>query len=149
MQAKELKDRARLTVTVTYTVLKRLSKDRNAYPQNTVFLAYKFSTSEGGSAIKTNHKPKLVHRAGAELRVPMCSVSPIRDCGSGVNVGTLDWCMNNRYTAKDQDSLVLWLVAFKAGDIACLPHELGIQCSKFRLFRCDIVMKMTGVEGFK
>jgi hypothetical protein len=149
MQTKELKDRAGLTVTVTPAVLKRLSKDRKAYPQNTVFLAYKFSTLEGKSSVKTYYKPKLVHRAGAELRVPTCDVSTIQGCGAGVNVGTLSWCMNNRAAANDANNLVLWLVAFKADDIACLPCECGRLCSKFRLFRCDIVMQMHGIEGFK
>ncbi len=149
MQTKELKDRARLTVTVTPSVLRKLNKDRKAYPPNTVFLAYKFSTPEGGSACKTYYRPCLKHKAGTELKVSRCNVSPLEDCGAGVNVGTLDWCMRNRNVANDMNGLVLWLVAFKATDIACLPRQHGHPRKKFRLFRCDIVMQVHGIEGFR
>lgn len=134
-----------LIVEVTQDVL---NHGLEKYPPQTVFTAYKYSTADGGSAVKTCHMPHFVHKALATLLVEEANVDPEYDCGSGVNVGTLAWCVHNKGLAGylQKDTLKLWLVAFTREDIACVPDN-GESEGKFRLFRAEIVREMQWPRG--
>jgi len=52
-------------------------------------------------------------------------------CGAGINVATLDWCLKEY-----QDGYQILLIEFLASDIACIPTATD---GKFRLHRCSVV----------
>ncbi len=65
------------------------------------------------------------------------------DCGAGINLATLDWCLKNY-----QKGYHIFLAEFEAKDIACIPIASD---GKFRVHRCNIVgeknLKEIGIEG--
>ena len=73
----------------------------------------------------------LKYTVGATLSVDNADTDPDADCGAGINVAPLDWCLR-QYNA---DLHVIRIVEFTAADIACIPIGDG----KFRLHRCTVV----------
>ena len=108
------------------------------YPEDTVFEAYKVSTSDGRSPIYPWRRPIIICKRGAKLVVKDANTRPSQDCGRGVNVATFDWCYRT-YLRFGERQYKCWLVRFTGKDIAAIPKwDLG----KFRLFRGHVVRRV-------
>ncbi len=89
--------------------------------------AYKLVTAAGTGP----HYPSISYSIGAEISVDNASTDPSDDCGEGINVATLDWCLREwRYGYR------ILIVEFVAADIACVPNGSD---GKFRLHRCKVI----------
>lgn len=73
----------------------------------------------------------IVYRQGETVEVADADPDPARHCAAGVNVATLDWCINNW-----EPGYRVLVVEFTAEDIAAIPHGSD---GKFRVFRCKVV----------
>ena len=74
---------------------------------------------------------KLHYAIGEVVRVAEANISVNADCGAGVNVATLDWCL--RWWKPGCRVLI---VEFEAADIAAIPTASD---GKFRVHRCRVV----------
>lgn len=90
--------------------------------------AYKLVDAEYRSPIQGHGK--LTYRVDAGLSVENANANPTVECGAGINVATLPWCLNNW-----QPGYHVMIVEFTAEDIAAIPVGDG----KFRLHRCRVV----------
>ena|SRR5688572_4755367 len=115
--------------------LKRLAKLKS----NTVIIAYKVVHSDGGPPYYrgrggTEHK----YTVGAIITEPNFNSDRHNDCGAGLNVGTLDWCLKKytRSVGSYPPRAALTTVAFLPTDIACVPNQTD---GKFRLKRLLVV----------
>ena len=90
--------------------------------------AYKLVDAEGCSPI--NDK-KLTYEKGKtyEVKKPNCDVN--KQCGAGINVATMDWCLREW-----REGWRILVVEFTAKDIAAIPTATD---GKFRLYRCKVV----------
>jgi len=90
--------------------------------------AYKLVDAEGRSPI--NDK-KLTYEKGKtyEVKKPNCDVN--KQCGAGINVATMDWCLSEW-----REGWRILVVEFTAKDIAAIPTATD---GKFRLYRCKVV----------
>ena len=122
-------------VTVTQDNLQKLRREKG----DVVFYAYKHSRKDGSSSFYPSLLPVLVCKPDAELVVRKASTNIHRRCDAGVNVSTLYWQVWH-YKHRCH---ILWLVAFRKEDIACIPTDSD---GKFRLFRCRVVRKATKEE---
>lgn len=68
---------------------------------------------------------------GESVSVDDANCNPDDDCGAGINVATLDWCLKEW-----REGYRVLLVEFEASDIACIPTASD---GKFRLHRCKVV----------
>ena len=91
--------------------------------------AYKLVTANGKSPIQSSGR--LVYSKGETIEVNDANTDPAQHCAAGINVATLDWCMDNWR----QGHRIL-VVEFTAKDIACIPTATD---GKFRLHRCKVV----------
>ncbi len=73
----------------------------------------------------------LVYSPGATLECPDANTDPLVDCGAGINVATLDWCLREW-----REGYRVLIVEFTAEDIAAIP--LGTD-GKIRLHRCNVI----------
>jgi len=64
-----------------------------------------------------------------EVSEPNCD--PSQQCGAGINLATLDWCLREW-----RDGYRILIAEFTAADIACVPTATD---GKFRVRRCRIV----------
>ena len=76
----------------------------------------------------------LKYEVGHSVSVRDANTEPDTQCGAGINVATLDWCMSE-WT----DSRRILIVEFEAKDIACIPTATD---GKFRLHRCDVIEEL-------
>ena len=90
--------------------------------------AYKLVTASGDSPI---HDKKLNYKVGEKYEVKNPNIDVDKDCGSGINVATLDWCLHNW-----KEGYRVLIVEFTAADIAAIPTAND---GKFRLYRCTVV----------
>ena len=90
--------------------------------------AYKLVTASGDSPI---HDKKLNYKVGDKYEVKNPNIDVDQDCGSGINVATLDWCLRNW-----REGYRVLIVEFTAADIAAIPTAND---GKFRLYRCTVV----------
>jgi hypothetical protein len=97
------------------------------YDQPGAQIAYKLVTSQGYGP--WNKWYKYVLGETYEVTNPNTDVG--EQCGAGVNVATLDWCLKNWQTGYR-----ILLVQFTAKDIACIPIATD---GKFRLRKCTVV----------
>ncbi len=80
----------------------------------------------------------LKYEIGASLEVRDANTDPQEQCGAGINLATLPWCI--REWCKDRKIL---LCEFTAQDIACIPYGTD---GKFRVHRCKVVGEKDLVE---
>ena len=73
----------------------------------------------------------LKYPIGKTVKVKDANTSPIEQCGAGINVASLDWCLREW-----QPGYRILIVEFTAKDIACIPTATD---GKFRLHRCDVI----------
>lgn len=69
--------------------------------------------------------------SGGAIKVEGANTDEHVECGSGINVATLAWCLRERLPG-----FRILIVAFKASDIAAIPWTGN---GKFRLHRCRVV----------
>ena len=89
--------------------------------------AYKLVTANGIGPFNGG----ITYQIGRSYEVAAANTDPLEQCGAGINVATLDWCLMN-YSAGYR----VFIVAFTAADIAVIPTATD---GKFRLFRCTVV----------
>lgn len=77
---------------------------------------------------------ELAVKNGAYLEGAYADTNPHEDCGRGIHVATLDWCLN-QWSAGYR----IFVVQFEKDDIAAIPYG---QTGKFRLKRCKVVREI-------
>lgn len=73
----------------------------------------------------------LKYEIGETVSIENANVDEYTECGSGINVATLDWCLREW-----KPPYRILIVEFKAKDIACIPITSE---GKFRLHRCKVI----------
>jgi hypothetical protein len=100
--------------------------------------AYKIIKSNGEGI----YNGGLIYKVGESVEEKDADTDEKKDCGKGINLATLDWCI--REWKKGYKILI---AEFTKDDIACIP--IGSH-GKFRVFRCKIVgeknLKEIGVK---
>jgi len=91
--------------------------------------AYKLVGADGRNRLHTAKRVEYV--IGQDVSVDNADTDSHSDCGAGINVATLPWCLN---WWKLGDRILV--VEFTAADIACIPQSTD---GKFRLHRCKVV----------
>ncbi len=96
--------------------------------------AYKLVTAEGDSPIAPYNGHKAIrYVVGKSYRLKKgdCNTDEFEQCGAGINLATLDWCMKEWTPGRR-----ILIAEFTAKDIASIPTATD---GKFRVFRCKIV----------
>ena len=73
----------------------------------------------------------LVYTIGATIEEKGADTNEFKNCGEGINLATLDWCMREW-----KPGYKILLAEFTKEDIACIP--VGSD-GKFRVYRCRII----------
>jgi len=89
--------------------------------------AYKLVTPEGIDPFNGG----ITYDVGETCEVAKADTDPTVHCAAGINVATLDWCLNEW-----KPGYRVLLVEFTAQDIAVIPTATN---GKFRLHRCRVV----------
>jgi hypothetical protein len=89
-----------------------------------------------------NHSPyqKTVYRVGKTYSVDDFDTDIFNLCGSGINVASLEWCLQD--TNFDLDKTYVE-VEFDASDIVCIPFASD---GKFRVRKIKVLRKLTKKE---
>jgi hypothetical protein len=88
---------------------------------------YKLVTAGGSGPFNGG----ITYRVGESYAVTDANTDSTIDCGAGINVATLDWCLSNW-----QDGYRVLVVEFTKADIAAIPTATD---GKIRLHRCSVV----------
>jgi uncharacterized protein YjbI with pentapeptide repeats len=95
--------------------------------------AYKLVNEDGeGPFVGT-----IKYEVKGDYEVTDANCSDDAQCGSGINLATLSWCISEWHPGRR-----ILLAEFKASDIAALPNGNG----KFRVHRCRIVKEVDLTE---
>ena len=97
------------------------------YDQPGEIVACKLVNGNGDSPISGT---VIRYIEGAEVSVDDADTDDTVECGAGINVATLDWCM-----AHWKPGYRILRVTFTAADIAAIPMATD---GKFRLHRCRV-----------
>ena len=89
--------------------------------------SYKLVTKDGVGPFNRG----LTYAVGEEVSVDDFNSDPAEDCGAGINLGTLDWCLRHY-----EPSYRILIAEHTADDIVCVPIAGG---GKYRVKRCRIV----------
>ena len=89
--------------------------------------AYKLVNAEGYGPFNGGVK----YEVGESVSVKKPNTDPLEQCGAGINVATLAWCLREW-----RPGYRVLVVEFTAADIACIPTATD---GKFRLFRCAVI----------
>ena len=73
----------------------------------------------------------ITYEVGKKYEVKDADTDLENECGAGINLATLDWCLKNW-----KEGYKVLIAEFEAADIACIPNGSD---GKFRNFRCEIV----------
>ena len=73
----------------------------------------------------------ITYEVGKKYEVKDADIDENNECGAGINLATMDWCLRN----KEKGWRIL-KAEFTAKDIACIPIASD---GKFRVFKCKIV----------
>ncbi len=73
----------------------------------------------------------IIYEIGKSYEVPNANPDVNEQCGAGINVATLDWCLKEW-----REGYRVLIVEFTAADIAAIPTATD---GKFRLHRCAVV----------
>jgi len=98
--------------------------------QPAVIRAYKLVTADGVGPFNGGIKYEM----GQEYLVADANCDPLQDCGAGINVATMDWCLKNW-----QGGYRILVVEFTKDDIAAIPYGSD---GKFRLKKCKVVREV-------
>jgi hypothetical protein len=91
-----------------------------------IIVAYKLVKVDGLAPFNGG----ITYQIGKDYEVKDANTDELEDCGKGINLATLDWCMKEW-----QESYRILKAEFTAKDIACIPTATD---GKFRVFRCKI-----------
>jgi hypothetical protein len=89
--------------------------------------AYKLVTADGHGPFNGG----IRYEVGGTVEVADADCDPNVQCGKGINVATLDWCLREW-----EPGFRILVVEFTAEDIACVPTATD---GKFRLKSCRVV----------
>ena len=89
--------------------------------------AYKLVTADGVGPFQGG----ITYRIGESYEVADANTDPGEQCGSGIHVATLDWCLREW-----RAGYRVLVVSFLAADIAAIPTATD---GKFRLWRATVV----------
>ena len=89
--------------------------------------AYKLVNSEGYGPFHGG----LKYEVGGSIEVGDADTDETEQCGAGINLATLDWCMKEW-----KEGYRILVVEFEAADIAAIPTATD---GKFRVRRCSVV----------
>jgi hypothetical protein len=95
---------------------------------------YKTVTADGYGIFRNPErcdKNGIIYRIGETVTVDEPNTDDTEQCGAGVNVATLDWCMKEY-----KPGMRILIVEFTAADIACIPISTD---GKIRLKSCKVV----------
>jgi len=73
----------------------------------------------------------LKYIVGETVEELKAETNEMKDCGAGINLATLDWCIKEW-----EKSYKILIAEFTKDDIACIPVSSD---GKFRVYRCTIV----------
>jgi Pentapeptide repeats (8 copies) len=113
----------------------RYAKNYNPYRVNDLLLlldqpgkirAYKLTDAQGNGPFTGGIK----YAVGESYEVSNASTDAGEECGAGINLATLPWCMKEW-----GPGCRIFVAEFKAADIAAIPSSDG----KFRVHRCKVV----------
>ena len=93
--------------------------------------AYKMVTEHGYGPYQGGINYLGAMNSGGAIKVEGANTDEHTDCGAGINVATLAWCLRER-----RPEHRILIVAFEASDIAAIPWTSD---GKFRLRRCRVV----------
>jgi len=97
--------------------------------------AYKLTTKDFKSPISPGQKyPELTYSIGSEVSVSEWNEDPAKDCGAGIHVATLPWCLLNQ-----KEGQKILIVEFTAQDIVCIPYDTS---GKFRVKRLKVIEEL-------
>ena len=74
---------------------------------------------------------EVVYKKGKTISVKDIDKDEFVQCGKGINVATLDWCIKEW-----KEGYRILIVEFTAKDIACIPVATD---GKFRLIKCRVI----------
>ena len=122
----------------------RSAKDHALYADNLTLLryqkhklrAFKFVTSDMKSPINGD----VTYKVGKYVEETNCNTSELEDCGAGLNVATLEWCIKNN---NQGDRAVYLEVEFAPEDIVSIPFQSD---GKFRVRKLKVVRKLKPEE---
>ena len=97
------------------------------YDQPGKIRAYKLVTANGSGP----WYQAITYEIGESYSVEDCDTNEQNQCGTGINLATLDWCMKEW-----KNGWRILIAEFDADDIACIP--IGSD-GKFRVRKCKIV----------
>jgi uncharacterized protein YjbI with pentapeptide repeats len=99
--------------------------------------AYKLVKQGGDSPMcrQQNGAQPINYRIGAAYEVQGANKDELAECGSGINLATLDWCLREW-----REGFRILVAEFEAADIAAIPIASD---GKFRVTRCTIVGEKT------
>ena len=103
-------------------------------PRDSKLCAYKLVNEYGEGPFSGG----LRYEIDVPVSVSYADLNPEEQCGEGINVATLDWCIGEW-----KPGYKILLVQFCREDIACIPTGTD---GKFRLFRCTPVAEKNLVE---
>ncbi len=105
---------------------------------------YKLVTHELKSPMR--RESAITYAVGTTIEVTQANTDPTVECGAGVNVATLPWCLRNFSEAqRGNNPGRILIVEFTAADIACIPTATD---GKVRLHRCTVVGEVDLVPIF-
>ena len=93
----------------------------------TELIAFKLVSANGEGPFNGG----IVYTPGESVSVDNANTDPLQDCAAGINVATLDWCLQEW-----RETYRILRVAFTTDDIAAIPTATD---GKFRLHRCRVV----------
>jgi uncharacterized protein YjbI with pentapeptide repeats len=98
--------------------------------------AYKLVTKDGDSPMcrQLGAEP-INYRIGSVVEADKVEVDEFADCGAGINLATLDWCLREW-----RIGYRILIAEFESSDIAAIPIAGD---GKFRVTRCKIVGEKT------
>jgi hypothetical protein len=76
----------------------------------------------------------LKYEIGETAEVCQANTDETEQCGAGINLATLDWCMKEWEPGRK-----ILIVEFRAVDIACIPVATD---GKFRVHRCKVIKEV-------
>ena len=99
--------------------------------------AYKLVTADLKSPIQTNSP--ITYEIGSTVQAK-ADTNEARDCGAGINLATLPWCLNEHLEGHR-----ILVCEFTAKDIAAIPNADG----KFRVHKAKVVKELDLTEMFE
>ena len=99
--------------------------------------AYKLVTADLKSPIHSENP--ITYEIGSTVQAE-ADTNEARDCGPGINLATLPWCLNEH-----REGLRILVCEFTAKDIAAIPNADG----KFRVHKAKVIQELDLSEMFE